>query len=159
MGRNDTARLAQRHTDAYGYSVIIMEMSMLSAPVNLGCTPGACMPPTGVTVTNSRSNFTFTLTSVIHWAVLGNLFFFSPDVSVEVLNNEFKEGDILVMTYAPVTRADIQADNSLALTFVHGTNLEYGQPGNSFFNAKSRMRWGTTSPTRDGTVWVSMRLH
>ena len=79
-------------------------------------------------------------------------------MTAEVLNEEFKEGDEFVMTSLEFTREDVFAHGGSALSFVHGINPEYGQPGNSFYNAKSRMRWGSTAPSRDGTVWVSSHM-
>eukprot|EP00592_Proboscia_alata_P024856 CAMPEP_0194443666 /NCGR_PEP_ID=MMETSP0176-20130528/126838_1 /TAXON_ID=216777 /ORGANISM="Proboscia alata, Strain PI-D3" /LENGTH=892 /DNA_ID=CAMNT_0039269953 /DNA_START=281 /DNA_END=2956 /DNA_ORIENTATION=- len=147
---NGTATYSSYHSDAFGYYAVKMKAnSFESGQVRKNCV--YC----NVLVTNSRTNFSFIIKHVIHWAYGGEWLYFGPSVTADVLNEEFKEGDEFVMTTLEFTRDDVFAHGGSALSFVHGINPEYGQPGNSFYNAKSRVRWGSTAASRDGTVWTT----
>ena len=150
-----TARYLQHHTDIYGFYSARMKTNNFGKnhPVKSNCL--YC----NIIVTNSRTNFSFIMHHVIHWAFDGQWLYFGPNVSVDVINQEFKKGDEFVMTHLETSRDDVFAHGGSALSFVHGTNPEYGQQENSFYKAKGRMRWGITSPAKDGTVWVRNRIN
>ena len=152
---DNKAQAMNWHTDTYGFDVVRMSMNNFGNghPVKSGCL--YC----DIVVTNSRTSFSFLMKHVIHWAWAGEWLYFGPSVTAAVINSEFKTGDQFVMTTSDITRDDMFTHGGSALSFVHGINPEYGQPGNSFYNAKARMRWGITSPSRDGTVWVSNAMN
>ena len=74
-----------------------------------------------------------------------------PDVDYITLNQIFQYGDGITVSVAALAKED-----NLALTFVHGIGETYNDAENSFWLNKPRLRYGSTSSTRDFTAFVSL---
>jgi Hint module len=123
----------------------------LAAPVRLGSN-GWGNPQDGALMINDRTGFSFQSKYIIHFCWEDKKTYFDSSVTADVINREFLPGDTISIKY---TKAGKRIDDQLAMTFVHGTNDEYSSGSASFYAAKSRMRYGSTTNRRDGTVWTT----
>jgi hypothetical protein len=136
-------------SDPYGLNYTISaNLCNLKAPVRLGSN-GWGNPYDGVLMTNDRSGFSLQSNYIIHFCWEDNKTYFDINVTAEVFNQEFLAGDTISIKYITSGK---RVEDQLAMTFVHGTNPEYPA---SFYAAKSRERFGTTTCRRDGTVWTA----
>jgi hypothetical protein len=140
----NTAKFSSSHTTRYGSYSVKMNLCLLPAPVKVGWRGNG---PDGIFFINQRSKFVVHVEAIIHWCWEGTTTYFTSNITDAELNTEFLEGDQILIKY---NTAGKSVEDNLAFTFVHGTKVNPGT---------SRMRIGTTStPRRDGTVWVSVGL-
>jgi hypothetical protein len=136
-------------SEPYGLNYTISaNLCNLEAPVRLGSN-GWGNPYDGVLLTNDRSGFSLKSNYIIHFCWEDKKTYFDINVTAEVFNQQFLEGDTISIKYITSGK---RIEDQLAMTFVHGTNPEYPA---SFYAAKSRERFGTTTCRRDGTVWTT----
>lgn len=140
------------HSTTYGLErTVSIRLCNLQAPVRTGIN-GWGNPIDGVLLTNDRTGFSFTSNYIIHYCWEDNRTYMASSVTAAVLNEELQVGDTLSVKYVTSGKPK---DEQSSFTFVHGTNPEFGE---SFYRAKSRLRYGMTNNRRDGTVWTTNLL-
>jgi hypothetical protein len=138
------------HAATYGVqNTVSMRLCDLKAPITIG-KAGFGNPYDGVYLTNDRTGYTFHSDFIIHYCWSDGRTYLASNVTAAVLNQEFRLGDTISIKYV-TSGKPFNAQHGL--TFVHGRNPEYYS--NSFYRAKSRIRFGTTNNRRDGTVWTT----
>eukprot|EP00978_Attheya_sp_CCMP212_P017112 scaffold45430_cov58-Attheya_sp.AAC.6 len=141
---DNTAKFSRSHTTSYGSYSVRMNLCLLPAPVKMSWRGNG---PDGIFFINQRSQFVVHVEAIIHWCWQGDTTLFTSNITDDELNTEFLKGDQILIQY---NTAGKSVEDNLAFTFVHGTKVNPGA---------SRMRIGATStPRRDGTIWVSVGL-
>ena len=135
------------HAQVYGFNyTVVANFCKLAAPIKLSSVPRGS---SSLTLTNERSGFSFESKFIIHFCWNGGQTYLESNVSAAVINQQFLANDTISIKYTSLGK---RIEDQLAMTFVHGRNIEYPK---SYYKAKSRMRYGTTNNRRDGTVWTT----
>eukprot|EP00547_Thalassionema_nitzschioides_P007112 CAMPEP_0194209858 /NCGR_PEP_ID=MMETSP0156-20130528/7840_1 /TAXON_ID=33649 /ORGANISM="Thalassionema nitzschioides, Strain L26-B" /LENGTH=680 /DNA_ID=CAMNT_0038937105 /DNA_START=130 /DNA_END=2173 /DNA_ORIENTATION=- len=107
-------------------------------------------PAKKVVITNDDTGFSFESDYIIHYCWIGVWTYMSASVNATMINEQFPVGASISVAYRDKNGLPWNEQN--ALTFVHGKGSEYRQ---DWHRAKSRIRYGTTGPLRDGTVFTT----
>jgi len=114
--------------------------------------PGCSTCESDINIVVHETNLTVVSSKGILWWSRGSsLTYFRSSKSSEELNKIWGKGDELEIY--PVVDTEIPYEENLALCYVHGTDNQYYDTGNKWYNAPTRMRYGQAG--RDFNVFVS----
>jgi hypothetical protein len=117
---------------------------------------GAGARAVGVRLTNATGSSVTAKAGVLHWAWKSTNMFFWPDVSAAEVRDTLRTGSsISVSYYVPVDSNAKSVEDNLALGHVFGTsNSKKGTDVDGVARAATRLRWGSTSKSRDYQVYT-----
>jgi hypothetical protein len=143
LNRNPACRFESGTTDAWDeYTVSCgLQPTVLLKDGCFGCR---------LYFVNNRTDQRFLVNGVLHWAWNGDRMYLWPNVTVDVINSVFSDGDTITVQYAYF---GVPRDQALALSSVFGQGLSNPVP--SWRKRPSRIRYGIGgSDKRDYTVYT-----